>query len=357
MQTWLITGGAGFLGANLIRYARERGLARIVNLDSLVHGGRADNLAALKGDGDHEFVQAEIGDQARVGELLMRHRPDAVINLAAVTDYTQTVNRPDLLAGNSNGTLALLQAVIGYWRKLRPAEQKTFRFMQVSSGEIYGSVDPYDPAFTEDSIVRPSTLRAAACAAGDHFALSFGKTHGLPVVVARPCQAFGPYQHASKLIPTLIARARRRQALPIFGDGKYVRDWLHVNDHCTALHTILDRGRPGETYNISAGCERTTLEVAGAVCRLFDEIVPGPIPHIRLVTHVADRVPHDRRSALDSRKLREELFWQPAVSFEDGLAHTVRWYVENSPVVTVDPQADEPRAETPHYEPRGALRG
>ena len=330
MPTWLVTGGAGFIGANFVRYARSVLDVRVINLDLLTYAGHGENLAGLEQDEAHMFVRGDIADGALVTSLFKKYEPDAVIHFAAESSVDRSIVGPRAFADtNVRGTHELLACTLAYWQGLRPAAQRAFRFLQVSTDEVYGSLDPYDPPFTEQHPFRPRSPYAASKAAADHFVAAYHETYGLPTLTTHCTNNYGPYQHPDKLIPVMILAARARKPLPIYGDGKHVRDWLFVDDHCEALRLALEKGRPGERYNIGASCERTNLQVIGEICRLLDNLYPSPIPHIRLATHIIDRPGHDRRYATNAEKARRDLGWTPRTDFAAGLDQTVRWYIDN----------------------------
>ena len=330
MKTWLVTGGAGFIGSNMVVMARTNKQARIVNLDKLTYAGHLENLGSLASDPDHIFVRGDICDAGGVMQLLTAHRPDAIINFAAESHVDRSITGPQaFVETNVVGTLTLLQCALAYWKSLRPLAQKEFRFLHVSTDEVYGSLEPYDPAFTEEHPYRPNSPYAASKAAADHLVRAYYHTHGLPTLTSNCSNNYGPYQHPEKLIPVILLNARNCKPLPVYGDGKQVRDWLYVADHCAALQLILEKGRVGNTYNIGGDCERTNIQIVTTICRILDDLYPSPTPHIRLITHVADRLGHDRRYAINSQKIQQQLGFTPAISFEQGMAQTVRWYLEH----------------------------
>lgn len=330
MQTWLVTGGAGFIGANFVQAARRLGLARIVNLDLLTYAGHPENLAGLKNDLDHVFVQGDIGDEVLVAKLFTEHKPVAVVNFAAESHVDRSILGPQaFIHTNIVGTHALLAAARNYWQGLEAGAKNAFRFLHVSTDEVYGSLGPTEPAFTEAHPYQPNSPYAASKAAADHLVRAYHHTYGLPVLTTNCSNNYGPYQHPEKLIPLIIQNARAGKPLPIYGDGQQVRDWLFVEDHCTAIRTVLEKGQPGETYNIGGNAERPNLVIVQTVCQLLDQRFPDDAPHARLVTHVADRPGHDRRYAINAAKIKRELDWQPAMSFEQGMASTVQWYLAN----------------------------
>ena len=328
MTTWLVTGGAGFIGGNFVLDAVARGI-RVVNLDALTYAGNRDTLAAVAGHPLHVFVHGDIGDRALVARLLAEHRPDAVLNFAAESHVDRSIDGPAaFIQTNVVGTLALLEAVRDHWKTLDAAARDGFRFLHVSTDEVYGSLGETG-AFTEDTPYAPNSPYAASKAASDHLVRAFHHTYGLPTLTTNCSNNYGPYQFPEKLIPLVIAKALAGEPLPVYGDGGQVRDWLHVADHCAAIRTVLAGGRVGETYNIGGNAERRNIEVVKAICALLDARRPRADgrPRESQVTFVADRPGHDRRYAIDAGKLRRELGWAPARSFEQGLADTVDWYL------------------------------
>jgi dTDP-glucose 4,6-dehydratase len=330
MQTWLVTGAAGFIGANFALAARRTGVARIVNLDLLTYAGHLENLAGLKGDREHVFVRGDIGDEALVAKLLAEHQPSAIVNFAAESHVDRSILGPQtFIRTNIIGTHTLLACARGYWNGLSEAGRRDFRFLHVSTDEVYGSLGPTDPAFTEEHPYLPNSPYAASKAAADHLVRAYYHTYGLPVLTTNCSNNYGPYQHPEKLIPLMIQNALRAKPLPVYGDGQQVRDWLYVGDHCTAIRTVLEKGRPGETYNIGGNAEKPNLEIVHTLCRLLDTRFPDRAPHARLIQHVADRPGHDRRYAINASKIKRELGWQPAMTFEQGIEKTMQWYLDN----------------------------
>ena len=330
MQTWLVTGGAGFIGTNFVLAARRLGMARIVNLDLLTYAGHPENLTSLQGDPDHVFVQGDIGDEVLVTRLLNDHKPAAIVNFAAESHVDRSILGPQaFIQTNIVGTHTLLAAALKYWQGQEAGAQSGFRFLHVSTDEVYGSLGAGDPAFTEEHQYQPNSPYAASKAAADHLVRAYHHTYGLPTLTTNCSNNYGPYQHPEKLIPLVIQNARAGRPLPIYGDGKQIRDWLYVEDHCTAIRTALERGQPGATYNIGGNAERTNLEIVQAVCALLDARQPERAPHARLIAHVADRPGHDRRYAINAGKIRRELGWQPAMTFEQGIEKTVAWYLDH----------------------------
>jgi dTDP-glucose 4,6-dehydratase len=331
MTTCLVTGGAGFIGSNFVLECRRSGMGKVVTLDKLTYAGNMDNLAEVLDDPDHVFVQGDIGDKGLMAQLLDRHQPDAVINFAAESHVDRSILGPQaFIETNVMGTFNLLEASLEYWRK-SGRNSAGFRFLHVSTDEVYGSLEPNDPAFTEDSPYRPNSPYSASKAASDHLARSYFHTYGLPVLITNCSNNYGPRQFPEKLIPLMILNARQGKPLPIYGDGQNVRDWLYVDDHCRAILTVLKKGRPGETYNIGGRSELTNNQVMSALCSILDNAVADSPhrPHKNLITYVTDRPGHDRRYAIDCRKIETELKWQPQETFETGLQKTVAWYLEN----------------------------
>src|SRR5687768_771547 len=314
----LVTGGAGFIGANFIHHwiATER--APAVNLDKLTYAGNAENLAGLAGEPRHVFVKGDINDRALLGRLLREHRPQAIVHFAAESHVDRSIHGPaDFVETNVNGTFSLLEEARAYWSGLPRPEQENFRFLHVSTDEVYGSLGGSDPAFSETTPYSPNSPYAASKAASDHLVRAYHHTYGLPTLTTNCSNNYGPYQFPEKLIPLMIVNAVNGKPLPVYGDGRNVRDWLYVADHCEAVRMVLARGRPGETYNIGGNAEKTNLEVVTALCGILDELRPmspvgsprpeGATCYVSLVTHVADRPGHDRRYAMDTRKIEREL--------------------------------------------------
>jgi len=334
VKTWLVTGGAGFIGGNFVLDAVSRGV-RIVNLDALTYAGNLDTLASLDGDPRHVFVQGDIGDRALVSSLLEIHRPDAIVNFAAESHVDRSIDGPAAFVHtNVVGTLSLLEGARDYWRGLEPAAKDAFRFLHVSTDEVYGSLGDTGK-FTEQTPFAPNSPYSASKAASDHLVRAFHHTYGLPVLTTNCSNNYGPYQFPEKLIPLIIARALAGEPLPVYGDGRNVRDWLYVADHCSAIRAVLDGGRVGETYNVGGDAEMQNIDVVHAICALLDARRPREDgrPRSSQITYVADRPGHDRRYAIDASKLKRELGWAPAHSFAQGIADTVDWYLEHQPWV------------------------
>ncbi len=328
----LVTGGCGFIGsAFILQWLAMKGEA-VVNLDLLTYAGHPGNLAEIEADPRYHFVRGDIGDTALVAQLLERHRPRAIVNFAAESHVDRSITGPLAFAQtNVLGTLQLLQATLAHWRGLPAAEAAGFRFLHVSTDEVFGTLGPADPAFTEQHRFEPNSPYSASKAASDHFVRAYQHTFGLPTFTTNCSNNYGPRQFPEKLIPLVIHNALRGKPLPVYGDGQQVRDWLHVDDHCSALRAVLAAGTPGETYNIGGRSERANLQVVHAICATLDRVRPRPggEPHAALITHVKDRPGHDRRYAIDDSKIATELQWKPMVPFEEGIAQTVDWYLSH----------------------------
>ncbi|MGS0571922.1 dTDP-glucose 4,6-dehydratase [Xanthomonas oryzae pv. oryzicola] len=330
MATWLVTGGAGFIGGNFVLEAVARGI-RVVNLDALTYAGNLNTLASLEGNPDHVFVKGDIGDGMVVARLLQEHQPDAVLNFAAESHVDRSIEGPGaFIHTNVVGTLALLEAVRDYWKSLPTARSDAFRFLHVSTDEVYGTLGETGK-FTETTPYAPNSPYSASKAASDHLVRAFHHTYGLPVLTTNCSNNYGPYHFPEKLIPLVIAKALAGEPLPVYGDGKQVRDWLFVSDHCEAIRTVLAKGKVGETYNVGGNSERQNIEVVQAICALLDQHRPRDDGKARAsqITYVTDRPGHDRRYAIDASKLKNELGWEPAYTFEQGIAQTVHWYLTN----------------------------
>ncbi len=330
MKTWLVTGGAGFIGGNFVLDAVGRGI-RIVNLDVLTYAGNRHTLASIDDHADHVFVHGDIGDHALVASILEKHQPCAVVNFAAESHVDRSIDGPAaFVQTNVVGTLALLEVVRDYWRGLEGEAKDGFRFLHVSTDEVYGSLGD-SGKFTEESVYAPNSPYSASKAASDHLVRAFHHTYGLPVLTTNCSNNYGPFQFPEKLIPLIIARALAGEPLPIYGDGKNIRDWLYVGDHCSAIHAVLKGGRVGETYNVGGDAEMQNIDVVHAICTLLDARRPRADgrPRASQITYVADRPGHDRRYAIDASKLKRELGWQPGHNFQRGIAETVDWYLQN----------------------------
>jgi dTDP-glucose 4,6-dehydratase len=334
MPTWLVTGGAGFIGGNFVLDAVASGV-RIVNLDALTYAGNLDTLAALKNNPAHVFVQGDIGDRELAAKLLAEHRPDAVVNFAAESHVDRSIDGPAaFVQTNVVGTLGLLECARDYWKGLGDADRDAFRFLHVSTDEVYGSLGDTGK-FSETTPYAPNSPYSASKAASDHLVRAFHHTYGLPVLTTNCSNNYGPFQFPEKLIPLIIAKALAGEPLPVYGDGRNVRDWLYVGDHCSAIRAVLDRGRPGETYNVGGEAERENIVVVKTICALLDQRRPMADGRAResLITYVKDRPGHDRRYAIDASKLHGELGWAPSMTFEQGIARTVDWYLDHQPWV------------------------
>ena len=326
----LVTGGAGFIGANFVLDWLAQSDEPVVNLDKLTYAGNRENLASLDGDTRHIFVQGDIGDAALVGQLLAQHQPRAVVNFAAESHVDRSIHGPaDFVQTNVVGTFNLLESVRGYWSAL-PAEQKeAFRFLHVSTDEVYGSLAPDAPAFTETHTYEPNSPYSASKAASDHLVRAWHHTYGLPVLTTNCSNNYGPFHFPEKLIPLMIVNALAGKNLPVYGDGQQVRDWLYVKDHCSAIRRVLQAGVPGETYNVGGWNEKPNLDIVHTVCALLDELSPRAdgASYKGQISFVTDRPGHDRRYAIDARKIERELGWKPADTFETGIRKTVQWYL------------------------------
>lgn len=334
MKTLLVTGGAGFIGANFVLQAIADGL-RVVNLDKLTYAGNLGTLASLEGNERHVFVQGDIGDRALIRRLLADHRPEAIVNFAAESHVDRSIDGPAaFVETNVVGTLGLLEEARDFWRALEGQGKEAFRFLHVSTDEVYGSLGA-EGQFTETTPYAPNSPYSASKAASDHLVRAFHHTYGLPVLTTNCSNNYGPFQFPEKLIPLTIQKALKGESLPVYGDGKNIRDWLFVLDHCSAIRRVLDRGRIGETYNVGGNAERENIHVVKTICRILDERMPLANGQSRetLITFVRDRPGHDRRYAIDASKLKNELGWSPTETFESGIEATVAWYLDNQPWV------------------------
>lgn len=329
-RTILVSGGAGFIGGNFVLDLVEAG-GKVVNLDALTYAGNLDTLAPILENPNHIFVRGSIGDRVLINRLLVEYRPQAIVNFAAETHVDRSIDGPKaFIQTNVIDTLELLEAALAYWEGLVGTEREEFRFLHVSTDEVYGSLG-VSGFFTEESPYAPNSPYAASKAASDHLVRAYHHTYGLPALTTNCSNNYGPYQFPEKLIPLMIYNALRGEPLPVYGDGRQIRDWLYVKDHCRAIITVLERGRVGEVYNVGGHNERTNLEVVRTICRLLDELVPDSpfVPHESLISFVTDRPGHDRRYAIDAGKIERELGWIPRETFETGLKKTVRWYLGN----------------------------
>ncbi len=328
----LVTGGAGFIGSNFVLQWMVKESASVVNLDKLTYAGNLNNLRAVEHSPRYRFEQGDIVDRDLVSNLLRSDQPRAIVHFAAESHVDRSIHGPDdFVRTNVNGTFSLLEEVRAYWSTLSEADRASFRFLHVSTDEVYGSLSAADPAFSETTPYAPNSPYSASKAASDHLVRAYHHTYGLPVLTTNCSNNYGPHQFPEKLIPLMILNACAGKPLPVYGDGKNVRDWLYVEDHCTAIRTVLARGLCGETYNIGGRSEMKNLDIIAAVCELLDKMRPNDpvVPHSQLLTFVKDRPGHDRRYAMDTRKIERELGWQPQETFESGIAKTVRWYLEH----------------------------
>jgi len=331
MKTLFVTGGAGFIGANFVLACVRQG-HRVVNLDKLTYAGNLDTLSSLGNTGNHVFVQGDIGDRQLVSQLLTTHRPDAVVNFAAESHVDRSIDGPAaFIETNVVGTLGLLESSRDYWRSLPEKDAGSFRFLHVSTDEVYGSLGD-EGKFTEQTAYAPNSPYSASKAASDHLVRAFHHTYGLPTLTTNCSNNYGPYQFPEKLIPLIIQKALTGQQLPVYGDGLNIRDWLYVGDHCTAIAKVLEGGRIAETYNVGGNAERENIVVVKTICALLDQRIPLADGRKResLITFVKDRPGHDRRYAIDSSKLQKELGWSPSQTFESGIEQTVDWYLSNA---------------------------
>ena len=329
----LITGGAGFIGANFVLDWVANSDEKIVNLDKLTYAGNLESLASLKNNPQHVFVHGDIGDVALLPKLLAEHKPRAVLNFAAESHVDRSIHGPgEFIETNIVGTFRLLESVRGYWHGLSAEAQTQFRFLHVSTDEVYGSLAPQDPAFTERHQYEPNSPYSASKAASDHLVRAWHHTYGLPVVTTNCSNNYGPLHFPEKLIPLMIVNALAGKPLPVYGDGMQVRDWLYVKDHCSAIRRVLEDGRLGETYNVGGWNEKPNIEIVNTVCALLDELRPRAdgASYSTQISYVKDRPGHDRRYAIDARKLEKDLGWKPAETFETGIRKTVAWYLENT---------------------------
>ena len=325
----LVTGGAGFIGANFVLDWLAAGDEPVVNLDKLTYAGNLGNLASVERDARHRFVRGDIGDAALVGALLAQHRPRAIINFAAESHVDRSIHGPaDFIATNVVGTFSLLETVRSWWSALPAGDRNAFRFVHISTDEVYGSLGPGDPPFSETTAFAPNSPYSASKAASDHLVRAWHHTFGVPVVTTNCSNNYGPMQFPEKLIPLMIVNALAGKPLPVYGDGGNVRDWLYVGDHCAAVRTVLAGGQPGETYNVGGNAETTNLAVVRTICDILAELRPGR-DYASQIAFVTDRPGHDRRYAIDASKIRRELQWTPAETFATGMRRTVEWYLDN----------------------------
>ena len=332
----LVTGGAGFIGANFVLDWLANGDEPVLNLDKLTYAGNLHSLASVQDDARHVFVQGDIGDSALVARLLAEHQPRAIINFAAESHVDRSIHGPeDFIQTNVLGTFRLLEAVRHYWQALPAINKEAFKFLHVSTDEVYGTLSADAPAFTEAHNCEPNSPYSASKAASDHLVRAWHHTYGLPVLTTNCSNNYGPYHFPEKLIPLMIVNALAGKSLPVYGDGMQIRDWLYVKDHCSAIRRVLEAGRPGETYNVGGWNEKPNIEIVHTVSRLLDELRPRADgqSYSAQITHVQDRPGHDRRYAIDARKIERELAWRPAETFETGIRKTVQWYLDHQPWV------------------------
>ena len=327
----LVTGGAGFIGANFVLDWIAHEGTPVITLDKLTYAGNLANLASLKNDARHVFAKGDINDRALVADLLKQHQPQAIVHFAAESHVDRSIHGPgEFVQTNIVGTFSLLEEARAYWNGLAESEKAKFRFLHVSTDEVYGSLGDSDPAFSETTPYAPNSPYAASKAGSDHLVRAYHHTYGLPVITTNCSNNYGPLQFPEKLIPLMILNAVAGKPLPVYGTGKNVRDWLYVGDHCAGIRAALARGKPGETYNIGGNSERTNLEVVHAVCAILDEMRPAGAPHAKLITFVEDRAGHDWRYAINAEKIKRELGWEPTKTFAAGLRETVQWYLSNA---------------------------
>lgn len=335
-MTILVTGGAGFIGSNFVLDWLTQSDEPVVNLDKLTYAGNLQNFASLEGDSRHSFVQGSIGDFDLVSRLLAEYQPRAVLNFAAESHVDRSIHGPgEFIQTNIVGSFHLLEAVRAYWGGLSDKAKAEFRFLHVSTDEVFGSLGKDDPAFSEKNRYEPNSPYSASKAASDHLVRAYHHTYGLPVLTTNCSNNYGPYHFPEKLIPLLIVNSLAGKPLPVYGDGQQIRDWLYVKDHCSAIRCVLEKGRVGETYNVGGWNEKPNIEIVHTVCSLLDELRPRADgkPYKEQITYVTDRPGHDRRYAIDARKLEQELGWRPAETFETGIRKTVEWYLANQPWV------------------------
>jgi dTDP-glucose 4,6-dehydratase len=331
-DTILVTGGAGFIGSNFIFQRLDSDSPTVINLDILTYAGNPANLASVASDGRYRFVQADICDRHMLADMLLANRPRAIVHFAAESHVDRSIHGPDdFVRTNVNGTFSLLEEARAYWSAMPIDEKNAFRFLHVSTDEVYGSLSATDPAFSETSRYAPNSPYSASKAASDHLVRAYYHTYGLPVLTTNCSNNYGPFQFPEKLIPLVILHALNGKPIPVYGDGMNVRDWLYVADHCEAIRTVLKRGRPGETYNIGGSNEIKNLDVVNTICSVLDELRPNDsvVPHRNLITFVKDRPGHDRRYAMDATKIQSELGWRPRETFESGMRKTIQWYLDN----------------------------
>lgn len=328
----LVTGGAGFIGSNFVLDWISAGLGKVINLDKLTYAGNLENLALIKHDPDHVFIQGDIGDRELMKSILAEHQPRAILNFAAESHVDRSIHGPeDFIQTNVLGTFHLLEEVRAYWGSLSESDQNGFRFLHVSTDEVYGTLGHEDPAFTETTAYAPNSPYSASKAASDHLVRAYHHTYGLPVLTTNCSNNYGPYHFPEKLIPLCLLNALAGKPLPIYGDGQQIRDWLFVKDHCSAIRRVLEAGRAGETYNVGGWNEKANLEVVNTLCAILDELQPRQDhkKYAEQIAYVKDRAGHDRRYAIDASKIERELGWKPQETFESGIRKTVEWYLSH----------------------------
>ncbi len=331
-STILVTGGAGFIGANFIYSQCQTTDCQIINLDKLTYAGNLATLGGLASNLHHVFVQGDIGDRELVDGLLARYKPQSIINFAAETHVDRSIDSPaSFIETNVTGTFNLLESARQYWRKLAEIDRQNFRFLHISTDEVFGSLSSTDPAFSETTPYSPNSPYSASKASSDHLVRAYFHTYGLPTLITNCSNNYGPYQFPEKLIPLMILNGMAGKSLPIYGDGQNIRDWLFVEDHCSAIALVVERGTPGETYNVGGAAERNNLWLVNKLCEILDELLPNSphCPHANLISYVTDRPGHDRRYAIDFTKLQRELGWNPQENIESGLRRTVQWYIDH----------------------------
>lgn len=355
-QPILVTGGAGFIGSNFVLAWCKHEYSPIINLDKLTYAGNIRNLAVLEGDPRHVFIKGDINDRALVEKLFNDYKPLAIVNFAAESHVDRSIHGPkDFIQTNVNGTFHLLEEARAYWEKLGREEKSSFRFLHISTDEVYGSLGPHDAPFTETTPYAPNSPYSASKAASDHLVRAYHHTYGLPTLTSNCSNNYGPYQFPEKLIPLMILNVLKRKPLPVYGDGLNIRDWLYVEDHCAALRAILAKGRPGEVYNIGGRNEMTNLDVVHAICAMLDEYRPNPggAHYASLISFITDRPGHDRRYAIDARKIERELGWKPTESFETGIRKTVHWFLDHMDWVASVSSGDYQKWLDANYNNRG----
>ncbi|AFY36955.1 dTDP-glucose 4,6-dehydratase [[Leptolyngbya] sp. PCC 7376] len=329
--TYLITGGCGFIGSNFTLMARQQNWSRIINLDAITYAANPANLSALANDEDYVFVKGSIGDRHLVEQLFEKYKPDGIINFAAESHVDRSILHPDsFINTNILGTHNLLEETLNYWNNIDSSKQKEFRFLHVSTDEVYGSLDANDPPFEETTPYDPRSPYSASKAASDHLVNAYHHTYGLPSLITNCSNNYGPYQFPEKLIPLIILNCLNLKPLPIYGDGQNIRDWLYVEDHCQGIYNVMTNANIGETYNIGGQTERTNIEVVHTICNILDELKPKPdFSYSSLITFVKDRLGHDRRYAINCNKIKKDLNWQAQESFPTGIRKTIQWYLEH----------------------------